>query len=280
VSFLDLILNLAALLLWLNWRAVELSAATQPSVLSLASALKRAEPRPTKRRNYLVSLVLLLAARSLFYWKAGPPLNWTPLLPLGTVALPFHSDSLLRMFLFSTLSFIVTLGIFYLGLVLLSVVNRKIADSDPIQRIVRLQLGGFARLPLTVQIAAPALGVAVLWLVLNPPLARMGLVPSGTPLGALSQQSLAVGLGVFLCWKYFIAVLLAAYSLNSYVYLGNSPVWNFVSVTGRNLLAPLRWLPLGIGKADLAPAAGIVVVLVAAHFLGRGLTELYQRPPF
>lgn len=280
MSFLDLLLNLAALLLWLNWRAVELSAATQPSVLSLASALKRAEPRRTPRRNYLVSLILLLLVRAVFYWKAGPPLNWTPLLPLGPIALPFHSDSFLRMSIFSLLSFVVTLGVFYLGLILLSVVNRKVPDTDPIQRIARLQLAGFARLSVISQIALPVLGIAILWLALNPAFARLGLIPPSTSIGVLSRQSVAVGLGVFLCWKYFIAILLAAYSLNSYVYLGNSPVWNFVNVTGRNLLSPLRWLPLGIGKADLAPVAGIIVVLVMAHYLGKGLTEFYKRPPF
>ncbi|HUL51316.1 MAG TPA: hypothetical protein VLU94_01900 [Candidatus Nitrosotalea sp.] len=280
MSLLDFILNLAALLLWLNWRAVELSAATRPSVLSLASALKRAEPKPVNRWSYLIGLSALLIVRALFYWQAGPPLNWTPFIHLGTIALPFHSEAFSRMFLFSFSGFLVTIGFFYLALILLSVVNRKVLDTDPLQRIVRLQLGAMARLPGVVRIAVAFLVVTFLWLLLNRPLVSLGLSAPPVSSSVLCQQSIAIGLGIFLSWKYVIVVLLIAYSLNSYVYLGSSLIWNYVNMTGRNLLAPLRWLPLGIGKADFAPVVGIALVLVIAHYLGTGLTTLYKHPPF
>src|SRR5262245_25673333 len=128
MSLLDFILNLVALLMWLNWRAVELSAAMRPSVLSLASALKRAEPRRAKRGNYLIALAALLVLRSLFYWQAGPALNWTPHLALGTVAIPFHSDTFLKMLCYSVLTFAETLGMLYLALILVSIVNRHVPD--------------------------------------------------------------------------------------------------------------------------------------------------------
>ena len=74
--------------------------------------------------------------------------------------------------------------------------------------------------------------------------------------------------------------LLAAHVLNSYVYFGNSPVWNYVDVTARNLLWPLRWLPLSIGKADFAPAVAMALVWLIADYSASGLTRLYQHPPF
>jgi uncharacterized protein YggT (Ycf19 family) len=55
-------------------------------------------------------------------------------------------------------------------------------------------------------------------------------------------------------------------------------VWNYIDTTARNLLAPLKGLPLRIGKVDLLPLVVGVVVLFLAEFLAnptrwlRGLT--------
>jgi len=67
--------------------------------------------------------------------------------------------------------------------------------------------------------------------------------------------------------------------LISYVYLGNSKVWTFIEGTARNLLKPLRWLPLRAGKADFAPILGIALVLTAAELGSRLLTSIYQKLP-
>jgi len=72
-------------------------------------------------------------------------------------------------------------------------------------------------------------------------------------------------------------VILFLSLLSSYVYLGNHWFWNFVAVTSRNLLAPLRWIPLRLGKVDFAPIAGMVVVFILAEFAERGLVELFER---
>jgi uncharacterized protein YggT (Ycf19 family) len=56
--------------------------------------------------------------------------------------------------------------------------------------------------------------------------------------------------------------------------------WNFLTVTGRNMLKPLRVLPLQIGRIDFAPVLAIALVLVASRFAERGLTDLYRRLPF
>jgi uncharacterized protein YggT (Ycf19 family) len=276
VNLVDFILNLVAVLLWLNWRAVRLTAATQPSVLSLASALKRAEPRRPNRWLYFIALILLLLLRSLFYWQVGSSMSWTPAIQLGAISLHFRSDFFARMVLFSTFSFAVVLGICYLWLLLLVMVNRTVPESEPIQRIVRLQLGWIAHWPAALQLLLPMLAVAVLWLLCHESFVRLGLISAATSTSQLWQQALVLGAGSFLAWKYFVVGLLLAYTLNSYVYLGSSPVWNFVDATGRNLLWPLRWLPLGIGKADFAPVAGIALVLMLGRFGANWLSLLYR----
>ena len=73
--------------------------------------------------------------------------------------------------------------------------------------------------------------------------------------------------------------LLALHLLSTYVFLGQQPFWNFIALTGRNLLLPLRWIPLCIGKADFAPVVGIGLVFLASEFAERGLTALYERLP-
>jgi uncharacterized protein YggT (Ycf19 family) len=76
-----------------------------------------------------------------------------------------------------------------------------------------------------------------------------------------------------------ICACLGLYLLSSYIYFGNQPFWNFVSLTGRNMVRPLSWLPLQIGKIDLAPLLAIALVFVASEFAQRGLTMLYGRVP-
>jgi len=276
VGIVHFILNLAALLLWLNWRAVRLSAATQPSVLSLASALKRAEPRRPSRWIYFSVLVLLLTLRSFFYWQVGSSVNWTPAVQLGVISLHFRSDFLSRMFLFSAFGFAVVLGIFYLWLLLLVLVNRGVSDSDPVQKIVRLQLGRVAHWPIAAQLLLPVAAVAAVWLVCYRPFVSLGLISPAASAAQLCRQAFVLGIESLLSWNYLIAGLLIAYTLNNYVYLGNSPVWNFVEVTGRNLLRPLRRVPLGIGKADLAPAVGIALVWAIARFGTNWIQRLYH----
>ena len=86
-------------------------------------------------------------------------------------------------------------------------------------------------------------------------------------------------LGAYLAWKYLIGGLLLLWLLTTYVYLGNSVFWSFVNLTGRNLLLPLRWAPLRVGKVDLAPVVAIALVFFASEQAERGLTFLYTRLP-
>jgi uncharacterized protein YggT (Ycf19 family) len=76
-----------------------------------------------------------------------------------------------------------------------------------------------------------------------------------------------------------IAVVLLLHVVNSYLYLGNHAFWSFINATARNILAPLRWLPLRVGRVDLTPVVGIAVVLLGLGLGERGLTWLFSRLP-
>jgi uncharacterized protein YggT (Ycf19 family) len=81
------------------------------------------------------------------------------------------------------------------------------------------------------------------------------------------EQGLLVGLGLLLSLKYILPILLLLHLVTSYVYLGSSPLWDFVSATSLNLTAPLRRLPLRLARLDLTPLAGAFLILVALQWL-------------
>ena len=276
MSLIDFILNVAGLVLWLNWRAIPLTVQAPPGA-SLASTLRRAGP-PQPRIYYLAGLILLLAARALFYWQLGGQVRWDARIPLGPTTVWFRGDLLGRMALFSLCSFGVAMGIFYLCLLLLSWVNGPAADAEPGQRLVRAHLGLLDRWPGAMKVLLPLVFTAALWFLLHPLLARLGMVPRDADSHwRVLAQGAVIGLAAYLALKFFLVGILALHLLNSYVYLGDVPIWSFVNTTARSLLRPLDWLPLRAGKVDFAPAVAIVVLLFAAQFSQRGLTELYKR---
>jgi uncharacterized protein YggT (Ycf19 family) len=273
MSLIDFILNVAGLLLWLSWRAVPFPAATPPPAASLVFQ-RRTEP-PRGRAWYLAALLALLLVRALFYWQAGSRLNWIPGIPLSAISLLFRSDWPGRMLLFSFFSFGATLGFFYLCLLLLSWVNAPVSNDDPGQRLVRLHLGRLDRWPNAVKLLLPFLVAMALWCALNPLLLwKIDMVPRVSA-WHLAAQGAVIGLTVYFALKFLLVGFLALYVLNSYVYLGDSALLNFVNTTSRGLLRPLRWLPLRIGRVDLAPLAAIALVLLAAEFGRLGLNRLH-----
>jgi uncharacterized protein YggT (Ycf19 family) len=61
--------------------------------------------------------------------------------------------------------------------------------------------------------------------------------------------------------------------------LGDSSFWTFINLTGTNLLHPLRRMRLCVGKFDLSPIAGILLVLVATRWMAQWLPRAFQRLP-
>ena len=109
MDYLDAILNLVVVGLWLLWS----SGRTPDSV---------ARSRTTSHL-YLGALVAVVVVRALFYWQIGSAINWVFQLTLGPTSIAFRSHDLALMFFFSILGalrvivvfLVVTLAIGVLG---------------------------------------------------------------------------------------------------------------------------------------------------------------------
>jgi uncharacterized protein YggT (Ycf19 family) len=276
MSLIDFILNLAGLLLWLSWRSVRLDPLGKRTPATLIGTLRRAEPRRWRRWHLLAALGGLLLLRALFYWQIGSAARWTGTLNLSVITLSFRSDFFARMLWFSIFSFGLTLGVFYLWLLLLSI----LAGPEPIHRLVRMQLGRIDGWPCGVKLLLPLAITATFWWLASWLLTWLQIIPQPVSAAHRIEAALIVGLNSCLVWKYLIGALLALHLLNSYIYFGKHPFWSYVNAEARTLLSPLRAVPLQAGKVDFAPVAGLALVFLAAELAGRGLFFLYGRLPF
>lgn len=274
MGLIHFILDLAGLLLWLNWRAKPYDALATATPATLVGTLRRAESRPVRRWYFLAALFGLLLLRAALYRALGPALNWTAQLNLGATSLAFKSDLFDRMLLFSALSFAVSLAVFFFWLLLLSVLGRGGSESVSIIRLARAQLGVADAWPVWLKIILPFVTGWVGWWTLSWPLASWELMPPpGTEIIRLAQAAL-VGLGSYLAWEYLLVALLGLRFLHNHIYFGPHALWNFVDHAAKRLLAPFRFLPLRLARVDLTPVVGIGVVLLLAHGAEHGL-----RPP-
>jgi len=276
MSLIDFILNLAGLLLWLNWRSVRLDPLGKRKPATLIGTLRRAEPQRLRRWHLLAALGGLLLLRAVFYWQIGSVAHWTGTLNLSVITLSFRSDFFARMLWFSIFSFGLTLGVFYLWLLLLSI----LAGPEPIHRLVRMQLGRIDGWPRRVKLLLPLIVTATFWWLASWLLTWLQIIPKPVSAAHRFEQALVIGLNSYLVWKYLIGALLTLHLLNSYIYFGKYPFWSYVNAKARTLLSPLRAVPLRVGKVDFAPVAGLVLVFLAAELAGRGLFFLYGRLPF
>ena len=275
MSVIDLILNLAGLLLWISWRDVPFDPMTRTKPATLPGTLRRAEPTRVRPWHFLIALVLLLLARAIFYWLIGPALEWTAGIKLGAISISFRSDHFSRMLLFSFASFAHSFMIFYLWLLLLSLLNPRSTEADSCQRFVRIQLGKIHSWPWLVKLLLPFFAALVIWLLAGYFLGLWGIVPAAQSWLHRAEQGGVLGLGTYFIWKYAIAAVLGLHLLNTYVYLGNHPLWHFVNVAANRLLLPLKSIPLRIGKVDFAPVVGIALVFVLAEFAENGVHGKY-----
>ncbi|HEX4343801.1 MAG TPA: hypothetical protein VH255_10435 [Verrucomicrobiae bacterium] len=273
MGLVDFILNLAGLLLWLSWLSIPFDPLARAVPSTLPGTLRRAAPMRWKHWHFLASLGILLFVRAFFYWKIGGAVGWTARLNLIATSIPFQSDFFRRMFVFSLLSFALTLALFYLWLLFFAVVNNN--TNDLMQKFARQLLGRPGRWPLWTLPFLPIIVAILAWLVLNPFLAWMNILP-GSPLTTRVEQGTVLGFSSFLSWKYLIGTVLALHIVNSYIFLGNHAVWDFVNLTSRRLMRPLKKLPLEIGKVDFTPIIVIVIVFLTAEGATRGAVALYS----
>lgn len=277
MAVVDWILNLACLLLWLSWCSIRLGSLSAAAPISLLGTLRKADPREGRKWAALAALSGVLVVRGLFYRQIGSALNWTPQIPLEAVTIYFRSDRFWRIELYSLLAFGRWLFAFYAWLLLLSAVNRKTPDTDPVLRAVRRHLSRAAELPGFVKLASPMLVATVGWYLIHPALVSAGVVSAVASARLLGLQSLVIGAASLLLWKYLLIAILVIHLVNTYVYLGDWPFWQFASNTAKNLLAPFRRIPLQIGRLDLAPVFAVLVILGICAALETALPRLFQR---
>ena len=278
MNVLDFVLNCAALLLWLNWWSREFSA-PRASGIALVSTLRRAEPARRDRWKSPVVLVAILLVRSLVYWQIGSSTHWTPRLSLVAINVPFRSDSLGRMLLFSCLSFVVFGGAFYLCALLIAALNHKLPVTDQWQSFFRTLLGPIDKLPRWLKFLLPfAIGI-LFWLLVGPLLSAVGVQVPVKSFVHRVQEAVLIGISAWLVWKYAIAIVLVLHVVTSYVYFGASPVWKFISETARNLLRSLAGIPLQVSRVDFAPILALAIVFTLAEFVSRALPKLYATLP-
>ena len=264
---IDLILNLAGVLVWLSWRSIRFDPLTRTTPATLVGTLRPAEPRRLKGWQFLAGLLGLLLLRAVLYRQMGPEVDWTPKLNLFFVVLAFRSDLFLPALLFSVLSFVRVLIICYFWLLVGAVINRRSADPDPLLKMIRLHLGPVGRLPWPLQLALPLILTSALWVALHPLLLRLEITDRIGTNAHLVEQGLLIGAALYLTLQYILPVFLLLHLIATYVYLGSSPLWDFVSNTAKNLLAPLRSVPLRIARVDFAPLAGAVLIFMLLHWL-------------
>ena len=273
MNWVDFILNVAGLLVWLNWRAGKGDPLGRRTPATLVGTLRRAEPLRMQRWHLPLVLGAFLFLRGFLYWQIGPALRWTATLDLGVISPSFRSDWFGRILLFSVLSFALTLGIFYSWLLLLSLLK----GPRPVQDFVRLQLGRIDGWSPGLKLALPPVVAAISWWLVSWVLAWLQIDTEPTSTFCRIEESLIIAVQSYLTWKFPIAALLTLYLLNSYIYFGRHPLWNYINVTSQALLRPLKKIPLRVGKADFTPVVGIALVFLIAELAERGLSSLYAR---
>ena len=245
MSWIDFILNIAGLLLWLNWRAVP-PLTTAPAGAAEPALPRRADP-PRARWWYLLGLrSCWLDARFLLAGRFEPQVG-----PGHSVQLHLRSRSaaICRGAWCSSpfSAFGVTWAFFIVCLLLLSWVYAPVSDVYPAQRLVRLHWVGWSAGP-SGEVAAPAGGDDGACGALSIRCCSGGL--EWCP-GLSTWQLLGAGGGHRRGGLFYAAVsgtgVSRLYVLNSYVYLGDFPFLNFVNTTSRGLLRPLRLAALATG---------------------------------
>ena len=280
MSYVDFILNLAALLLWINWRSLPFDPFTKRTPATLVGTLRRAAPSRFRRWHLLAAIGALLLVRALFYWQIGSAVSWVGQLDLGVISPQFNSKWPDYILLFSVLSFALTLGTFYLSLLLLSILNNpKAADPSPVHRLIKTQLGGLDDWPRWAKASAPFAVMATLWWLFSWWFEWLGIIPPFVSPWHRIEVALVIGLGVYPAWKFIAGGLLVLRLLNTYIYFGKHPLWDYVNETSETLLRPIDAIPLRLGKVDFRPVVALGLVFGLASGLESGLVWLYGKLP-
>ena len=276
MNLINSLLNLACIFLWIDW--VSARSGRPHSALSLASTVRPADRASGRNFGSLAAFLLILLLRPLFYYSVGPAVNWTAALNYVAVAIPFRSDLLGRMFVFSAVSVGGALGIYYCWMFFLAAIHRSTptVETEPMVRFIRAQLGFFDKVPWWLKLRIPSLCAALAWILLSLRLVELELLPEAQSNRALRSQATSFAIAALLSGKWLLIAIFLLHMLNLYVYLGTHPLWPFISTTARKLLYPFSFVRFG--KLDLSPVLGAVAVYALAELFLRPLAiDLFQR---
>lgn len=268
MAIIDLILNVAAVLLWLNWRSVSADPLARRTPLTLVGTLKGARPGRFLAWQIPATLAALILLRAVLYWQVGPSANWVPRIDLFFVLLVFRADHFSGALLFSAMSFLRALVIYYFWVLALVFINRDVPETETVHRLLKAQLGALARWPRIVQLLVPIAGMVLLWGALHPLLAWAGIVEK-TSILPLIKQGLLVCASLFMSLKFLLPVFLLVYLVLTYVYLGQNALLEYVGTTASRLALPFKRIPLSIGRIDLAPVLSAIIILLLLDALPR-----------
>ena len=264
MSFLDFILNLVALLLWIDWRSERAVVKNPPGGVSLARSLQSTERVVLRPWVSFGALLLLLLVRGFFYWNVGTAASWIPILDLGVISLAWRMDLLPTSILFSLVSFGLILFAYLTCLLLLSSVARRSIEQHQGERFVRYQLGWVHRLPAFLKLLLPFVVATLAWMAAVPLLVDLQMLPAPRSSAHTLREAAILGLCAYTPWEWLLIGLFAIHFLNTYVYLGHHPFWEYISLTAKRLLWPLRFLRLG--RMDLSPIVGIASSVTLFEF--------------
>ena len=256
MELVNFLLNLLCWFLWAGAFVFPRYAVRSSQPLTLLSTLRSEPPRSFSRIFFLGSLVLLLGLRGAAYWNFSPSNASLPAIDVGLLKVSLQPDSLSQMACYSFGSFAVFLYGYYLWVFGLSLTSRLKGRVDSIENLIDQQLGAFAMWHPGLKVALVGLVGGLLWVGLGFVLISLGALAENWNGWVLVAQSPVGAAAFWLRCLILVMLIIGVHFINSYVYLGEKPLWAYVDQTAKTYLTPFRKLPLLVVRFDVAPLLG------------------------
>ncbi len=277
MKWLDWIVNLTGILLWLGTRQFGVIPVSRKPALTLASNLKSLGRKGGVRRwAFPLSLFLLLVGRALLHYWFPQHFAEAAIWSSGAVAVSFRSDFLGRMLAYSFLSWLEIVLIVYVGFGFFAGLRRNDKEPDSLTLCLRSELGMAGRWPVPLACLPFLILAGCLWMLGAGWLVDAALLPPIQSTTHRLQQAVVVALGLLPLLKWPVVALCFLRFLLDHVYLGSFPLWDYAYETGGALC---RWIPLRLGLIDFAPLVVACIFFGFAFFLEEFLPQLFQRLP-
>ena len=275
MSWVVYILDLAGLLLWLSFRRVGADP-TRPAGTLLGN-LRPAAPVPHRSWTSLGALLLMLVLRPLLLVLLATLLDATPTWTPGPTVIAFRADDWLRLYFFSTLSFVWTALVGYGVLLIFCALSRDVPELSSFSAFAVAMAGPVGRFPVLLILLLPAVAGALVWLGVGHLLEWQHLVPPTRAGWPLAVQSMIMGVAVWLPIRWIVMCVLLLRFVHNYVYLGEHSVWTLVQTIGRRLQYPLSWIPARLGRMDLVPLLACGLYWFLGELANRGLAWAFPQ---